>query len=255
GLGNPRGCKCRDRALPGFPPGQSLLELKHLGDLVANRVQRVERGHRLLEDHRNFPPADREQFALGQREQILGRRRAVGTGEQGRTGDSGVLDQPQQAQRRHCLARARLTHQCELFARCDREVHAVHDLLVAEGNAQALDLEQRWACHASALRGSSASRNASPMKVSSNSVMTSTANVEIEIHQASRLALPWLSNSPSDGVPGGTPSPRKSSEVSARMAALMRNGRNVTTGVMLLGRMWRHMMRPLPTPRALAART
>ncbi len=93
------------------------------------------------------------------------------------------------------------------------------------------------------------------MKVSRSNVITSTPKVEREIHQASRLALPWLSSSPSDGVPGGTPRPRKSREVNARIAALMRNGRKVTTGVMLLGRMCFHMIRPLPTPSARAART
>lgn len=93
------------------------------------------------------------------------------------------------------------------------------------------------------------------MKVSSSKVVTSTAKVDSEIHHASMLFLPWLSNSPSDGVPGGTPRPRKSSEVSARIAALMRNGRKVTTGVMLLGRMWRQMIWPLPTPKARAAFT
>ena len=73
------------------------------------------------------------------------------------------------------------------------------------------------------------------MKVSSSKVTTSTAKVDSEIHQASMLFLPWLSSSPRLGVPGGTPRPRKSSEVSARMAALMRNGRKVTTGVSLFG--------------------
>ena len=57
------------------------------------------------------------------------------------------------------------------------------------------------------------------MKVSSSKVMTSTANVDSDIHQASMLALPWFSSSPSEGVPGGTPSPRKSNEVKAKMAA------------------------------------
>ena len=38
-------------------------------------------------------------------------------------------------------------------------------------------------------------------------------------------------------------------------AALMRNGRKVTTGVMLLGRMWRRMIWPLDTPSARAAFT
>ena len=93
------------------------------------------------------------------------------------------------------------------------------------------------------------------MKVSSSSVSTSTPKVESEIHQASTLFLPWASSSPRLGVPGGTPRPRKSSEVSAKMAALMRNGKNVTTGVRLLGRMWRQMMAPLDTPSARAALT
>ena len=69
------------------------------------------------------------------------------------------------------------------------------------------------------------------------------------------LFLPCDNNSPSDGVPGGTPRPRKSSEVNARMAALIRNGKKVTTGVRLLGRMWRHMICQLPTPSARAAFT
>ncbi len=44
------------------------------------------------------------------------------------------------------------------------------------------------------------------MKVSSSSVVTSTAKVDSEIHHASMLALPCESNSPRLGVPGGTPS-------------------------------------------------
>ena len=93
------------------------------------------------------------------------------------------------------------------------------------------------------------------MKVSSNRVTTSTPKVDSEIHHASMLFLPWLSSSPSEGVPGGTPRPRKSSEVSARIAPLMRNGKNVTTGVRLLGRMWRQMIWLLLTPSARAAFT
>src|SRR5256885_12740437 len=88
------------------------------------------------------------------------------------------------------------------------------------------------------------------MKVSSSSVTTSTAKVDSEIHQASMLFLPWFSSSPRLGVSGGTPNPRKSSEVRARMAALMRNGKKVTTGVMLLGSRWRQISAPLPTPRS-----
>ena len=93
------------------------------------------------------------------------------------------------------------------------------------------------------------------MKVSSSSVSTSTPKVEIEIHQASMLFLPWLSSSPRLGVPGGTPRPRKSSEVSAKMAALMRDGREGTTGVKRVGKTWGQMICALPTPSARAAFT
>jgi hypothetical protein len=62
-----------------------------------------------------------------------------------RAGDVGVLRQPQQAQRGDGLAGARFADQCQLFARRDVEVDAVHHFLVAEGDAQALDLQQRAA--------------------------------------------------------------------------------------------------------------
>jgi hypothetical protein len=93
------------------------------------------------------------------------------------------------------------------------------------------------------------------MKVSNNKVPTKTKNVDKEIHQASILVLPWANNSPKLGVPGGTPSPKKSKLVSAKMAALMRKGKKVTTGVMLLGSTWRRMMAQGLSPKALAART
>src|SRR5690606_37028124 len=110
--------------------------------------------------------------------------------------------------------------QRELFARGDAEADAAHDLLGAKAHRQVLYRKQRcggrrsalhrrrssagaWqrCVHWSAFRGSSASRSASPMKVSSSSVVTSTAKVDSEIHHASMLFLPWLSSSPSDGVP------------------------------------------------------
>ena len=86
-------------------------------------------------------------------------------------------------------------------------------------------------------------------------VNTNTTKVDNEIHHASMLFLPCANNSPKLGVPGGTPSPKKSSEVNAKIAALMRNGKNVTTGVRLLGSTWRHMICHELRPMARAART
>src|SRR5262249_12386823 len=132
----------------------------------------------------------------------------------GDAGDVRVLRQTKQAQRGDRLAGTGLADQRELFPLGDLEVDAMHDLLAAECDAKPLDVEKRLR-HRSAFRGSRASRKASPMKVSSISVTTSTPKVESEIHHASMFALPWFRSSPSDGVPGGTPSPRKSREVSA----------------------------------------
>ncbi len=93
------------------------------------------------------------------------------------------------------------------------------------------------------------------MKMSSTRVPTRTMKVDSDSHQASMLALPWASSSPRLGVEGGTPRPRKSRLVRARMAPDMRKGRKVITGVMLLGSRWRAMMVTLPTPSARAALT
>ena len=112
------------------------------------------------------------------------------------------------------------------LGRGDRERDVVDDGAGAEADAQVVDIEQ--ACHD--LRVSKASRRASPINVSSSMVTTSTAKVGKMIHQASRLALPWRSKSPSDGVVGGTPMPKKSNDVNARMAALMRNGKFLASG-------------------------
>ena len=48
-----------------------LVAAQHLGDLEPDRVHRVERGHRLLEDHRDLPAADRSQRALVDADELL----------------------------------------------------------------------------------------------------------------------------------------------------------------------------------------
>ena len=93
------------------------------------------------------------------------------------------------------------------------------------------------------------------MKMSSISVPTSTKNVLSDNHQAAMFSLPCASSCPRLGVSGGTPRPRKSRLVNARMAPLMRNGRKVITGVRLFGNRCLSMMSMLLRPMARAART
>src|SRR3981189_3886677 len=85
---------------------------------------------------------------------------------------------------------------------------------------QIADVEQRLvdrvhaAAYRNVLRGSNASRTASPMKISSDSMMATAKNPVKPSHGAWTLALPCDTNSPSEGEPGGNPKPRKSREVS-----------------------------------------
>src|SRR5210317_1853046 len=87
------------------------------------------------------------------------------------------------------------------------------------------------------------------------SVPTRTAKVDNDNHHASILLLPWASSSPRLGVEGGTPSPRKSRLVRARIAPDILKGKNVITGVIPLGSRCLYMIVTLPTPRAFAALT
>src|SRR5882762_8709261 len=103
------------------------------------------------------------------------------------------------------------------------------------------------------LRGSNASRTASPMKISSDSMMA-TAKKPVKPSQgACTLALPCDSNSPSDGEPGGRPKPRKSSAVRVITDDDTMNGRNVMVATMALGKRCRNMITALETPSARAA--
>src|SRR6266851_5055250 len=103
------------------------------------------------------------------------------------------------------------------------------------------------------LRGSNASRTASPMKIRSDSMIATAKNPVKPSQGACTLALPCDSNSPSDGDPGGNPKPRKSSAVSVITEDDTMNGRKVMVATMAFGKRCRNMMVALETPRARAA--
>src|SRR5690242_4533408 len=107
---------------------------------------------------------------------------------------------------------------------------------------------------ANVLRGSNASRTASPMKIKSDSMMATAKKPVRPSHGACTLALPCDSNSPSDGEPGGMPKPRKSSAVSVITDDDMMNGSMVMVATMALGSRWRNMMTEFDTPSARAAK-
>jgi len=59
GLGDAEQLEHVDGAVEGLAAALALVEIDRLDDLVAHRVDRVERGHRLLEDHAEIVAAER----------------------------------------------------------------------------------------------------------------------------------------------------------------------------------------------------
>src|SRR6202521_5521962 len=109
------------------------------------------------------------------------------------------------------------------------------------------------ASYLNVLRGSNASRTASPIKIRSDSMIATAKKPVKPSHGAWTLALPCDSNSPSEGEPGGNPKPRKSSAVSVITDDETMNGRNVMVATMAFGNRWRNMITALETPSARAA--
>ena len=131
----------------------SLLDLRPVGpdrldDLGADPVDRVERGHRVLEDHRDLGAAHLLQLALARRRAAPARAAAPSP----RSSRSRERDQPHDRLRGDALARARLADDRQHLARLELEGDAVDRLHVAvfggEADAQVLTraaLEQRLA--------------------------------------------------------------------------------------------------------------
>src|SRR6185436_9505916 len=123
-----------------------------------------------------------------------------------------------------------------------------------EGDRQVADRQQRLVrVHLKVFLGSNASRTASPMKISNESMIAMLKNPVSPSHGACTLAFPCASNSPSDGEPGGKPKPRKSSAVNVITDEDRINGRNVMVATMAFGSRCRKIMTAFDTPRARAA--
>ncbi len=120
----------------------ALVDEQRLHDLQADGQHRIERGHRLLEDHRDVAAADGAHVVLGQLEQIA----ALEQDAPARHAPGGLGEQSHDRQRRYRLAAARLPHQRDHLARVHAPAHALHRANDAarrhEVNVQVLDRKQ-----------------------------------------------------------------------------------------------------------------
>ena len=118
GLGHAHRLQEGDGLLARVAARRAAVYPQRLFDLVADREDRVERRHRLLEHEADLGAAHALQFALGQRQQVA---RARGRAQHDAAGvdPSRPLDQPHDRQRRQRLAAAGLADKAQGLAGVD----------------------------------------------------------------------------------------------------------------------------------------
>ena len=236
------------------------MERDRLAHLLAARENGIEARERLLENDRYLVPPHPPHLLLGKREEIapLEEDRApVDPAGRGR-------DEAHDRKRRHALPAARFADEPHRLRGRDLEAHAVDDARGAlrglEDRPEILHVEQRF--HTSLERaaplpahrhaiclGSNASFRASPRRLNPITVTAIAIPGKVESHQALRSASrPSKTIWPQLGVGGGTPSPRKLREASARMIPPIRSVAATMMTVSVFG-MRCLQMTPLP-PRA-----
>jgi len=133
GVGDAHPAQDVDRLGTGLPPGVLPVGTQALGDLPADRVDRVECGGRLLEDHGRVGAAHGAQLGARQRGD-------VGAVQEDRPGDGrGLGEHPEDGLGGHGLAAAALAHDGEHLARAHRQADAVDggDVAAVGGEADA----------------------------------------------------------------------------------------------------------------------
>ena len=175
---------------------------QRFGDLRADRANRVQRRHRLLENHPDAPPANTAHRRLVQREQILAvkPRRAAAM--------RAVRKQSHHRKRRHRLAGAGLTGDTEDLPRRDRQADVANGVDAADAHGQIVDGEARGTHRRLRNLGSRWSRSPSPVRFSPRTVAM-MASPGSTARCGAKLIMVWLSASirPHDGSGGCAPSP------------------------------------------------
>src|SRR5262249_48982117 len=136
--GTADGAKGGLHPLTEHAPRQLLVEERGLGNLPPHGEQRVQRRHRILEDHTDPTPADPAQLSLALARQIFALEEDAASHDAGR-----LRQEPDDRQARGRLATSRLTDEAQRLARAEREAHAIDgldDARAAEGEEVGLEI-------------------------------------------------------------------------------------------------------------------
>src|SRR4051812_11778373 len=240
------------RALGRRGARQALVQLDRLGDLPADGEHRIQRGHRLLEDHRDAVAAQIAHLGFAQLEQVasLVADRAADDAPRGR-------HQSQDGKRADALAAAGLADDAKRLALRQAVADAVdgahHAIAGEEMRLQVVDLEDHMRL---ASRGSSASRSPSPMRLTESTVSDRKMLGTMTMYAATwKSVRPSAMTFPQLGTFGGMPAPRKERIASTMMAEAQIYVACTMSGGTVFGRMWRSRMRHTGVPTACAAST
>ena len=110
------------RPCAGLPAAQPAVKREDLADLTVDRVERVERGHGFLEHHGDVVAAHSPDLAIGRRQEIPSLEQDAAR----RVMRCRVVEELQDGQRRHRLARPGLADQRDRLAGLHVERHAIH---------------------------------------------------------------------------------------------------------------------------------
>ncbi|MNL06292.1 hypothetical protein D3C87_1269250 [compost metagenome] len=126
-----------DGALARSLAGHFQVQAQHFFDLETDGVARVQRGHRVLEDHRQVFADDLPTLTVAQLEHVLAVKAERVGGD-----DAGMLDQAHQRHHGHGLAGTGFANDGQHFALVHLQVEAIdhwRGVFVAEANVEILD--------------------------------------------------------------------------------------------------------------------
>src|SRR5882672_3950144 len=237
----------RQCPLPQLLSRQPEMRADRLLELLADRVERIERAERILEHHADAPTADGAQRFVRQPVYAPPFEPDFARGDAPRR-----LDQPHDGEAGERLAGARLADHAEHFAARHGKRHVVdrHQRAAprAELDSQVLRLEDHLSF------GFSASRSQSPSRLTDSTRVTSATPGNTVIHHSpeNRKSLPTRISVPSEGRVGGRPTPRKESVASVMMAVAIWMVPITSTGPITFGSTCSSMMASgrLPITRA-----
>ncbi len=168
--------------------------------LLTDRLDRVQRGHRLLKHHADVVTAQRAHLIFAGGEDVEPVEDHVPCRPRG------IREQPHDSQGSHGLARSRFADKAHHFAWIDREIDVFQDRCVADCDRQASNFQQ---AHRARLNlGSRISLRPSPSRLRPSTVKTMAKPGKIARWEATIMRV-WASKSmrPQLGIGGWVPSP------------------------------------------------